>query len=75
MKWRLRVVHTTGYRYATAVTQSYNEARLTPRHDERQNLMVARLETVPATRAYKYTDYWVQRSTPSTCTLRTPSSR
>jgi transglutaminase-like putative cysteine protease len=58
VKWRLRVVHTTGYRYATAVTQSYNEARLTPRHDDRQNLMVARLESVPATRAYKYTDYW-----------------
>jgi transglutaminase-like putative cysteine protease len=58
MKWRLRVVHTTGYRYASAVAQSYNEARLTPRSDDRQNLMVARLETVPATRAYKYTDYW-----------------
>jgi transglutaminase-like putative cysteine protease len=58
VNWRLRVVHTTGYRYATAVTQSYNEARLTPRHDDRQNLMVARLETVPAARAYKYTDYW-----------------
>ena len=40
------------------MTQSYNEARLTPRSDDRQNLMVARLETVPATRAYKYTDYW-----------------
>jgi transglutaminase-like putative cysteine protease len=57
-RWRLRVVHTTGYRYATPVTQSYNEARLTPRSDDRQNLMVSRLETVPATRAYKYTDYW-----------------
>jgi transglutaminase-like putative cysteine protease len=57
-RWRLRVVHTTGYRYATAVTQSYNEARLTPRSDDRQNLMVARLETVPAARAHKYTDYW-----------------
>jgi len=40
------------------VTQSYNEARLTPRSDDRQNLMVSRLETIPATRAYKYTDYW-----------------
>ncbi|MGW6276738.1 transglutaminase family protein [Kribbella sp. NPDC055071] len=58
MNWRLRVVHTTGYRYATAVTQSYNEARLTPSSDGRQNLMVARLETVPPTRSYKYTDYW-----------------
>ncbi|MFK4088030.1 transglutaminase domain-containing protein [Kribbella sp. NPDC020789] len=56
--WRLRVVHTTGYRYDGPVAQSYNEARLTPRSDDRQNLMVARLETVPATRAYKYTDYW-----------------
>lgn len=58
MRWRLRVVHTTGYRYDGPVAQSYNEARLTPRSDDRQNLMVARLETVPATRAYKYTDYW-----------------
>ncbi|GAA1720835.1 transglutaminase family protein [Kribbella yunnanensis] len=58
MKWRLRVVHTTGYRYDGPVAQSYNEARLTPRSDDRQNLMVARLETVPVTRAYKYTDYW-----------------
>lgn len=57
-KWRLRVVHTTGYRYETPATQSYNEARLTPRSDDRQNLMVARLETVPTTRSYKYTDYW-----------------
>jgi transglutaminase-like putative cysteine protease len=57
-KWRLRVVHTTGYRYATPVTQSYNEARLTPRSDQRQNLMVNRLDTVPATRSYRYTDYW-----------------
>jgi transglutaminase-like putative cysteine protease len=51
-------VHTTGYRYATPVTQSYNEARLTPRTDDRQNLMVGRLDTVPSARAYKYTDYW-----------------
>jgi transglutaminase-like putative cysteine protease len=51
-------VHTTGYRYATPVTQSYNEARLTPRNDDRQNLMVSRLETAPPTRAYKYLDYW-----------------
>jgi transglutaminase-like putative cysteine protease len=57
-QWRLRVVHTTGYRYATPVTQSYNEARLTPRSDDRQNLMVSRLDTIPPTRAYRYTDYW-----------------
>jgi len=54
----MRVVHTTGYRYAAPVTQSYNEARLTPRSDRRQNLIVSRVETNPATRSYRYTDYW-----------------
>jgi len=58
VNWRVRVVHTTGYRYKAPVTQSYNEARLTPRSDRKQNLVVSRLETTPATRSYRYTDYW-----------------
>lgn len=58
MTWRIRVVHTTGYQYDSPVTQSYNEARLTPRSDRRQNLIVSRVETTPATRSYRYTDYW-----------------
>ena len=58
MNWRIRVVHTTGYRYESPVTQSYNEARLTPRSDRRQNLVVSRIETTPATRSYRYIDYW-----------------
>jgi transglutaminase-like putative cysteine protease len=58
MTWRVRVVHTTGYQYEAPVTQSYNEARLTPRSDRRQNLIVSRVETTPATRSYRYTDYW-----------------
>lgn len=58
MGWRIRVVHSTGYRYAGPVTQSYNEVRLIPRGDSRQNVIVARVETVPATRAYRFTDYW-----------------
>ncbi|MDL9935537.1 transglutaminase family protein [Gordonia sp. ABSL1-1] len=58
MSWRLRVVHSTGFAYKSAVTSSYNEARLTPRSDARQNVIVNRVETVPATRAYRYTDYW-----------------
>src|SRR3982750_1897508 len=58
MNWRIRGVHTTGYRYESPVTQSYNEARLTPRSDRRQNLIVSRVETTPATRSYRYTDYW-----------------
>ncbi len=56
--WRLRVVHSTGYAYQSPVTASYNEARLTPRSDARQNVILNRVETIPATRSYRYTDYW-----------------
>jgi len=56
--WRMRVVHVTGYAYRTPVTASYNEARLTPRSDSRQNVIVNRVETAPATRSYRYVDYW-----------------
>ncbi|WP_116049512.1 transglutaminase family protein [Amycolatopsis palatopharyngis] len=56
--WQVRVVHSTGYQYASPATQSYNEARLTPRSDRTQNVLATRIETTPATRAYRYTDYW-----------------
>jgi transglutaminase-like putative cysteine protease len=56
--WRMRVVHATGYAYNTTVTASYNEARLTPRSDSRQNVIINRVETAPATRSYRYVDYW-----------------
>ena len=56
--WRMRVVHATGYAYKAPVTASYNEARLTPRSDSRQNVIVNRVETAPATRTYRYVDYW-----------------
>ena len=56
--WRLRVVHSTGYAYKSPVTASYNEARLTPRSDSRQNVILNRVETVPASRSYRYVDYW-----------------
>lgn len=56
--WRMRVVHATGYAYPAPVTASYNEARLTPRSDSRQNVIVNRVETAPATRSYRYVDYW-----------------
>ncbi|MCB0931606.1 MAG: transglutaminase family protein [Mycobacterium sp.] len=56
--WRMRVVHTTGYRYKSPAAASYNEARLTPRSDSRQNVIVNRVETTPATRSYRYVDYW-----------------
>ena len=56
--WRMRVVHATGYAYKAPVTASYNEARLTPRSDSRQNVIINRVETGPATKAYRYVDYW-----------------
>ena len=56
--WRMRVVHSTGYAYKSPATASYNEARLTPRSDDRQNVILSRVETVPATRSYRYIDYW-----------------
>lgn len=56
--WRVRVVHATGYAYESPVTASFNEARLTPRSDNRQNVILSRVETVPATRSYRYLDYW-----------------
>ncbi len=56
--WRVRVVHTTGYAYASPVTASYNEVRLTPRSNTRQNVILNRVETIPATRSYRYVDYW-----------------
>ncbi|MFV0495987.1 transglutaminase N-terminal domain-containing protein [Mycobacterium sp.] len=56
--WRMKVVHTTGYAYQSPVTASYNEARLTPHSDARQNVIVNRVETLPATRSYRYIDYW-----------------
>src|SRR6201990_3334313 len=56
--WRMRVVHSTGYAYKSAVTASFNEARLTPLSASRQNVVLNRVETVPATRSYRYVDYW-----------------
>src|SRR5580704_14459797 len=56
--WRMRVLHATGYAYPAPATASYNEARLTPRSDSRQNVILNRVETVPATRSYRYIDYW-----------------
>src|SRR6202040_825549 len=56
--WRLRVLHATGYAYPSPATASFNEAPLPPRSDSRQNVVLNRVETVPATRSYRYVDYW-----------------
>lgn len=58
MSWRLRVRHTTGYRYDTEVSRSYNEARLLPLTGLEQTTIEARVETTPACRQQRYWDYW-----------------
>lgn len=58
MNWRMRIVHTTAYTYDEMVTQSYNEVRLSPRSDMRQNVLFSRVDTDPSTRQYRYRDYW-----------------
>jgi transglutaminase-like putative cysteine protease len=58
MSWQVRVVHSTGYRYDSPAVQSFNEARLTPRSDRSQAVLFSRIDTTPASRAFRYTDYW-----------------
>lgn len=58
MSWRVKVRHTTGYRYDVPVLASYNEARLTPVTDVDQLTVDARIETTPDAKQQRYWDYW-----------------
>ena len=58
MTWRLRVRHTTGYRYDDAVVSSYNEARLTPQTGPTQLTLEAVVRTTPEAPQHRYWDYW-----------------
>lgn len=58
MTWRLRIRHSTGYRYDTEVVSSYNEARITPQTSPTQLTLESRVETTPEARQYRYWDYW-----------------
>lgn len=56
--WRLKVDHTTGYRYDAEVSRSYNEARLLPLTCLEQTTLEARVQTRPDSRQQRYWDYW-----------------
>jgi transglutaminase-like putative cysteine protease len=56
--WELRIRHETGYRYRGEVHSSYNEARVTPLSTDRQVAMETSVAVTPATRTYRYWDYW-----------------
>jgi transglutaminase-like putative cysteine protease len=56
--WKLRIRHTTGYRYRGEVHSSYNEARVTPLSTDRQVAVEASVNVTPATPTFRYWDYW-----------------
>jgi transglutaminase-like putative cysteine protease len=56
--WHIRVEHSTGYRYASPVTSSYNEARIVPLTGVRQLTLEATVRTEPVATTYRYWDYW-----------------
>ncbi|MCK9899838.1 hypothetical protein CC117_01190 [Parafrankia colletiae] len=58
MSWQIRIEHSTGYRYASPVVSSYNEARIIPQTGESQLTLEATVRTEPAASTYRYWDYW-----------------
>jgi transglutaminase-like putative cysteine protease len=56
MKWE--IVHRTQYHYASAVRESFNEARLQPCSDEWQTVDDFLLKVLPATRLRHYHDFY-----------------
>lgn len=56
-----RITHRTRYRYAGTASESFMEARLTPGHDERQDLLSHKLVTFPPCNLHTYTDYFGNR--------------
>lgn len=53
---RYRLLHTTDFVYDGLVSESYNEVRLRPMHDERQSCLSFRLTTNPNSRGTAYRD-------------------
>ncbi|MGZ6804164.1 MAG: transglutaminase family protein [Nocardioidaceae bacterium] len=58
MSLRLRVAHTTGYRYDKEVLSSYNEARLVPQTGLTQLTLSSAVTTTPDAVQHRYWDYW-----------------
>ncbi len=53
---RYHLLHATEFRYDGPVSESYNEVRLRPMHDETQSCLSFRLLTKPASRGTSYRD-------------------
>jgi transglutaminase-like putative cysteine protease len=55
---RVRIEHETTFRYATPAHASFDEVRLSPRNDERQNLLDFALQIDPPSRTTSYVDHF-----------------
>ena len=55
---RYSLVHVTNFAYDGPVSESYNELRLRPRHDDGQSCLSFRVTTNPAARAIGHQDYY-----------------
>jgi len=53
---RYHLLHTTEFLYDAPVSESYNEVRLRPLHDDRQSCLSFRLTTTPISRGTAYRD-------------------
>jgi transglutaminase-like putative cysteine protease len=58
MGWRLRIEHSTTFRYPSAARASYNEVRQIPLTTAHQTTLEARIQTSPHASQYSYCDYW-----------------
>ncbi|MFC7431965.1 MULTISPECIES: transglutaminase N-terminal domain-containing protein [unclassified Agrococcus] len=55
---RIRIRHTTGYRYKSPAVASYNEARMLPSTSDGQFVIYSNLDVRPSTSVNTYEDYW-----------------
>jgi transglutaminase-like putative cysteine protease len=58
---RLRIKHSTGFRYEGEVTASYNEARMLPASSDGQLVLFSNLDILPISGQHSYVDYWGTR--------------
>jgi transglutaminase-like putative cysteine protease len=55
---RYNLVHVTNFAYDGPVSESYNELRLRPRHDESQSCLSFRVLTNPSAKAIGHRDFY-----------------
>ena len=58
---RLRIHHTTSFRYGGEVAASYNEVRMRPMMSDRQFVLTETLHATPMTSQHPFIDYWGTR--------------